>query len=171
MLVLVRHADRDGQLDALTEDGRARARELAHVGVNAGLVAIYRSDTNRARDTAEPLATAAGLTPVVYPASDIESLVATIFADHRGKKVLIVGHSNTIPDIIEAVGGPVIPDIDDKEFDNLFVLTVCRCGRKRATLLTLQYGAASPSRASSTFRKEISINPTSLRQRFFGSWR
>jgi broad specificity phosphatase PhoE len=143
-LVLVRHADRDGQLDALNEAGRTRARELAHVGINANLAAIYHSDTNRARDTAALLAAATGLTPVVYPADDVQSLVNSIFADHRGEKVLVVGHSNTIPDIVKAVGGPVIPDIDDKEFDQLFVLTVSRWGRKPATLLTLQYGAASP---------------------------
>ncbi len=143
-LVLVRHADRDGQLDALTTAGMERAKELTHVGMNMGFAAIYRSDTNRARDTAEPLATAIGLTPIVYPVNDLDSLVASIFADHRGEKVLIVGHSNTVPDIIEAAGGPVLAGINDEEFDNLYVLTVCRCGRKRVTLLKLQYGAASP---------------------------
>jgi len=143
-LVLVRHADRDGQLDALTAAGTARAQELAHVGMKAEFAAIYRSDTNRARDTAAPLATATGLTPVVYPANDVVPLVDDIFADHRGQKVFVVGHSNTVPDIIEAAGGPALPDIDDGEFDNLFVLTVCRCGRRRVTLLNLEYGAASP---------------------------
>jgi broad specificity phosphatase PhoE len=143
-LVVVRHADRDGQLDALTAAGTARAQELAHVGVKAGLAAIYRSGTNRARDTAAPLAAATGLAPVVYAANDVDALVASIFADHRGDRVLVVGHSNTVPDIIEAAAGPALPDIDDGEFDNLFVLTVCRCGRTRVTLLNLQYGAVSP---------------------------
>lgn len=58
--------------------------------------------------------------------------------------MFVVGHSNTVPDIIEAAGGPALPDIDDEEFDNLFVLTVCRCGRGRVTLLNLQHGPASP---------------------------
>ena len=80
----------------------------------------------------------------VYPANDVDPLVASILADHRGQKVLVVGHSNTVPDIIEAAGGPSLPDIDGREFDNLFFFTVCRCGRKRVTLLSLQYGAASP---------------------------
>jgi broad specificity phosphatase PhoE len=87
---------------------------------------------------------ATGLMPIVYAANDVDPLVASIFADHRGEKVLVVGHSNTVPDIIEAAGGPALPDIDDGEFDNLFVLTVCRCDRRRVTLLNLQYGAASP---------------------------
>ena len=75
-LVLVRHADRDGQLDALTAAGTARAQELAHVGMKAEFAAIYRSDTNRTRDTAAPLAMATGLTPVVYPANDVDQLMA-----------------------------------------------------------------------------------------------
>lgn len=143
-LVLVRHADRDGQLDALTTAGTARAQELAHVGIKTQFAAIYRSDTNRSRDTAAPLAMASGLTPIVYPANNVDQLVTTIFADHRGDKVLVVGHSNTVPNIIKAAGGPALPDIDQEEFDNLFVLTVCRCGRTHVTLLNLQYGAASP---------------------------
>jgi broad specificity phosphatase PhoE len=143
-LVLVRHADRDGQLDALTAAGTARAQELAHVGMKAGFAAIYRSDTNRSRDTAAPLAAATGLTPIVYPANDVAPLVARIFADHRGAKVLVVGHSNTVPGIIQAAGGPALSDIAQGEFDDLFVLTVCRCGRTRVNLLNIQYGAASP---------------------------
>jgi broad specificity phosphatase PhoE len=143
-LLIARHAERDGGSDALSAAGAARAQELVHVGEKSGIVAIYRSDTIRARDTAAPLAAALGLTPVVYPANDTAALVNDIFAGHRGEKVLVVGHSNTVPDIIEAAGGPASPDIDDDEFDNLFVLTACRCGFRRTAILNLQYGAASP---------------------------
>jgi broad specificity phosphatase PhoE len=143
-LLIVRHADREGAADALSAAGVARAQELVHVGEKAGLVAIYRSDTIRARDTAAPLAAALGLAAVTYPANDTAALVSDIFADHRGEKVLVVGHSNTVPDIIEAAGGPVLADIDDEEFDNLFVVTVCRCGFRRTAVVNLQYGAASP---------------------------
>jgi broad specificity phosphatase PhoE len=143
-LLLLRHAERDAGVDALNAAGAARAQELVHVGEKSGIVAIYRSDTNRARDTAAPLATALGITAVVYPANDTSALVSDIFADHRDEKVLVVGHSNTVPDIIEAAGGPSLQDIDEKEFDNLFVLTVCRCRRGRTTLVNLQYGAVSP---------------------------
>lgn len=141
-MLLVRHADRAGTSDALNAAGVVRAEELVHVGEKAGLAAIYRSNTIRARDTALPLATALGLTPIEYVANDTGPLVDTIFANHRGRTVLVVGHSNTVPQIIAAAGGPSLPNIDDLEFDNLFALTVCRCGTTR--LVTLQYGAASP---------------------------
>jgi hypothetical protein len=77
-------------------------------------------------------------------ANDVAPLVASILAHHRGEKVLVIGHSDTVPNIIKAAGGPALPSIDGEEFDNLFVLTLCRCGWRRVTLLNLQYGAASP---------------------------
>jgi len=143
-LLVVRHADRQGNADALNPAGVTRAQELVHVGTKSGVAAVYHSNTERARLTAEPLAGALGLTPVVYPANDAAALVSTIFADHRGEKVFVVGHSNTVPDIIEAAGGPVLPDIDTTEFDNLFVVTACRCRRGPVATINLQYGAVSP---------------------------
>ncbi|MEP6600632.1 MAG: histidine phosphatase family protein [Nitrospirota bacterium] len=144
-LLIVRHADRVGTQDALKQpEGVVRAQELVHVVGTAGIVAIYRSDTNRSRDTAEPLATALGITPVVYPANNTAPLVNDIFADHRGEKVFVVGHSNTIPQIISAAGGPSIPNIADSVFDNLFVLTACRCRHGLARLVNLKYGAVTP---------------------------
>ena len=143
-LLIVRHADRDGAADALTAAGAQRAEDLIHVAEKAGVAAVYRSNTIRARDTAAPLASALGLTPVEYVAGDTGPLVERIFADHRGQTVFVVGHSNTVAQIIADAGGPAVADIPEGEFDNLFVLTVCRCRRGPATLVNLQYGAISP---------------------------
>lgn len=143
-LLVVRHADRAGTTDALNAAGVARAQELVHVGEKAGITAIYRSNTIRARDTAAPLAAALGLTPVEYVAADTGPLVDAILADHLGQTVLVVGHSNTVPQIIQAAGGPSLANIDDLEFDNLFVLAICRCRRGQVRVVNLQYGAPSP---------------------------
>jgi broad specificity phosphatase PhoE len=143
-LLIVRHADRQGAADALNAAGEQRAQELIHVAEKAGVVAVYRSNTIRARDTAAPLAAALGLAPVEYVAGDTGPLVQTIFADHLGQTVFVVGHSNTVPEMIAEAGGPAIPEIAEDEFDNLFMLTVCRCRREPATLVNLQYGAISP---------------------------
>jgi broad specificity phosphatase PhoE len=144
-LIVLRHADRPstGQ-DVLTPEGAARAQELVHLCQKAGVVAVYGSETNRARDTAAPLAAALGLTPEVYAPKDVSGVVSRIFADHRGRTVVVVGHSNTVPLIIEAAGGPKVPDLADDEFDNVFVLTVGPRRFGRASLVQLQYGAASP---------------------------
>jgi broad specificity phosphatase PhoE len=122
-LVVVRHADRAGSEDALSAAGRQRAEALAHALGAERLAAIYTSDTRRARDTAAPLARVLGLTPRVRPARDTSSLVSEIFSEHRGKRVLVVGHGNTVPQIIAAAGGPALPDLPENEFDHLFVMT------------------------------------------------
>ena len=142
-LIVLRHADRPTNLqDELTPEGVARARELVHVARKAGVTAVYRTETNRSRDTAAPLANALGLTPVIY--TDVSGVVSQILAHHRGKTVLVVAHSNTVPLIIERAGGPGVPDIAENEFDNLFLVTVCPCQGGRTKLVNLQYGAPSP---------------------------
>ena len=147
-LLVLRHADRVAQATGLSAAGLARAQEIVHVGEKAGIQGIYQSDTDRSRQTAAPIATALGITPVEITASDVTGLVNHIFANHRGETVLVVGHSNTVPQIITAVGGPVLADIPDDEFDNLFTVEVCECWWwwrwRRATVVNLQYGAVSP---------------------------
>jgi broad specificity phosphatase PhoE len=143
-LLIVRHAERLGSQDQLSEAGLTRAEELLHVAAEVSLAAIYTSDTNRARQTAKPLASALGLTPVVLPAEPATTLVTHIFVNHRGRTVLVVGHSNTVPQIISAAGGPTLANLPEDEFDRLFVLETCRCRWGRSKLINLQYGATSP---------------------------
>jgi broad specificity phosphatase PhoE len=142
-LIVLRHADRpaSGQ-DELTPQGVARARELVHVLRKARVTAIYRTETNRSRDTAAPLATVLGLTPEPY--TDVPGLVSRIFARHRGKTVLVLAHSNTVPLLISRACGPTLPDVAENEYDNLFLVTVGDCPGGIATLVNLQYGAPSP---------------------------
>ncbi len=146
VVVLARHADRaPGQkTDELAPTGVARSRELARVLEKAGVSAIIHSDTRRAAQTAAPLAKALGVEPMVIPGKDIAAVVGEV-RKHPGETLLIVGHSNTVPMIIAALGGPALPDIGDTEFDNLAVLTLCRCNLRPARLVSLQYGAASPA--------------------------
>lgn len=142
-LVLVRHAERDGSRDALTPAGVARSRDLLRAVEKLGLTAVFHSDTARARDTAAPVLQALALAPSERPAAAAPELVREILEQHRGGRVLVVGHGNTVPQIIGAAGGPELPDIAHDEFDDLFVLGVCSC-RRAAHLARLQYGAPSP---------------------------
>jgi broad specificity phosphatase PhoE len=143
-LLIVRHADRAGTRDELDAAGVLRAKDLVRVVERAGISAIYHSNTARARDTAAPLALALGLAPIERSATDVAGLVAAILDDHRGQHVLVVGHSNTVPQIINAAGGPALPDLEHEEYDGLFVLTRCGCWRHETALVRLQYGATSP---------------------------
>ena len=81
----------------------------------------------------------------MYPARDAETLLVRIRRDHPGETVLVVGHSNTVPMIVAAAGGPLLPDLSEDTYDDLFVLHVDACkGLGRTSMTRLQYGASSP---------------------------
>jgi hypothetical protein len=68
-------------------------------------------------------------------------LLAQIRAQHSGQTIFIAGHNNTVPEIIEALGGPKYPTIPETEYDNLFVVTVYRTGK--AKVVKMKYGSPS----------------------------
>ncbi len=143
-VVLVRHAEKElSTIDdpPLAPDGELRAERLSLLlGKVSGigrLEAIYVSDTRRSQQTAAPLATRMRLEPIVVPGSDVAGLAKRVMHDHRGGAVLIVGHSNTVPDIIKRISGLRVPPIADDEFDNIYVVSVPTLGK--ASLLRLEY--------------------------------
>ncbi len=111
---VVRHAEKVSDTDErLTDAGRERARRLAAMLKDAGIRAIYATDTERARDTAGPLAGALGLKITIYDTGggmrgpvDARPFVAMLRKEHARDVVLVVGHSNTIPDLLKALGCP-----------------------------------------------------------------
>jgi broad specificity phosphatase PhoE len=142
-MIMVRHGDRNSSADELSPLGLARAQKLVHIAEKSGVQAIYHTERYRTQQTAEPTATALQITPTVIPEVDIQGLVTDIFQHHRGGKVLVVGHSHTIPDIISAAGSNATVNIGSNEYDNLFILSACSC-KWRTRLVNLQYGEISP---------------------------
>lgn len=150
---LIRHAEREDeprQDPPLKKEGVARAQELARLLGAAGIKAIYTSQFARTRLTAEPLATKLGLTltPISLKSNptnprQIAEESTTEFVnkvlERAGENVLIVGHSNSIPDVIKMLGGDVVPAIDESKFNDLFVVTVYATGKAKVT--HLKYGA------------------------------
>jgi phosphohistidine phosphatase SixA len=142
-VLLVRHAEKTGSGDVdLSTAGFARADTLARVMEKAELDAIYTTDLKRTRQTADPTEAATGLTATEFGPFETEALVDHILDNHTGATVLVVGHSNTVDDVIKELGGPAIGDLSEAEFDNLFVLERCCWWTTRLT--NLQYGEASP---------------------------
>jgi 2,3-bisphosphoglycerate-dependent phosphoglycerate mutase len=135
-VVLVRHAEPlpTGTDPALSTVGKKRALSLAKMLIDAGITAIFTSDLRRTKETAAPLASQASITPVVIN-NDPAAAAAQVRA--AGKRVLVVGHTNTVPDIIKALGGPADVEIAHNEFDRLFVLQVPASGAE--SLLRLRY--------------------------------
>jgi probable phosphoglycerate mutase len=118
-IVVVRHAEKGARDDPdLNEAGKKRAEVLQQLLANAGISEVYSTNTQRTLQTAQPLASAAGLTITQYDSE--EELATTLAAAQDGRRVLVVGHSNTIQPFLAKLGVAGPPAIGE-EFDNLFV--------------------------------------------------
>jgi broad specificity phosphatase PhoE len=140
-VILVRHAERLNSSDttSISEIGMERAQALAHVLRASGLTRVYVSEKARTLQTAGPTAAAFGVTPVQITANEAGRYADSVKA-HRGDVILIVGHSDTIPEIIGKLGISSPPSIPSSEFDHLFVVSVFRF---RSTLTHLKFGNPS----------------------------
>lgn len=111
----------------LTEEGRRHAQMLSdRLRVDPPDV-IYVSDTKRARQTADPLAVRLKLAPKLYDPRDTPGLIASV--EKEAGTVLIVGHSNTVPDIVEGLGGQRPPTLVHEDFGDIWHIK----GAERAT--------------------------------------
>lgn len=117
---VMRHLDVPaGQQDPdLTDTGRQRAEAVAAELAPHHPAAIYVSTYKRTRQSAAPLAARLGLTPIVYDPADTPALVARVRAGPT--PALIVGHSNTVPDIVEQLGGTRPADIAHDQFGDVW---------------------------------------------------
>ncbi len=96
----------------------------------------------RTQQTAEPIAARLRLKPVVIAQKDTDALVRQLRAAGDNETVLVVGHADTAPLVIERLGGGAVPPFRDTEYDRLTVIVTGAGGRAR--VLTLRYGNPSP---------------------------
>jgi broad specificity phosphatase PhoE len=145
-IVVIRHAEKDvGSREAdpsLSEAGKARAALLSRMFGNGRalghLNTIYVSTALRNRLTAAPLAASLGISPIVVPRDDPRGLARRVLRENGGRRVLIVGHSDTVPAIVSALSGDdTVPNISDDEYGTLYIVTVPKIGH--ANLLRLTY--------------------------------
>jgi phosphohistidine phosphatase SixA len=119
---LVRHAEKADKSEdpPLSKAGVARAEKLATMLRDSGIRAIFVTQYRRNAETAAPLARLLNVTPQVVPSGDVAALVDKIKAE-KGR-VLVVGHVDTVPKILAALGAPTTLTLTDADYDNLFVL-------------------------------------------------
>lgn len=148
VVLVVRHAEKaaGGQDPALTPAGQARAEALAALAAHAGVQAILTTPFRRNRETAQPLAGRLGVPLTVFPeaadAAQHPRLIAErIRAQHAGQTVLVVGHSNTVPGIVEALSGQAVPALADADYDRLYVVVLVPGAAPR--LVQARFGAGS----------------------------
>ncbi|MDQ1921755.1 SixA phosphatase family protein [Massilia pseudoviolaceinigra] len=135
IIYLVRHGEKAAveKDPELTTQGKARARNIAAILKSTGIAHVYSSTAQRTRQTAQPLATDLGLQVQVYDPAQSANLVAQVKA--AGGTALVVGHSNTVPELVRLFGGKPGSDIGDDEFDRLYQLIVDKDGSVTTVLL------------------------------------
>jgi len=127
-IYLIRHAEKDrsdkeNKNPELTEEGKKRAERWAEVLGLSKVDAVYSTNYQRTLQTATPIATRNGLEIQTYEPNnlDIDSLTTL----HEGERILIVGHSNTTPMLVNrALGEERFEWIEDTVNGNLFILTI-----------------------------------------------
>jgi phosphohistidine phosphatase SixA len=137
---VVRHAEKQNcpppqdQQCQLTTDGESRAQTLANILSNSGVSAVLSTNTVRTLETANNTAQQAGLNVQTYGTS--AEAVQLVKGNHKGQTVLVVGHSNTVPQIIQGLGVDNIPVVGN-QFNNMFLVTIAPTGE--ASLTHLKY--------------------------------
>ena len=136
LIYLVRHGEKEatGKDPALTAQGQARAQNIATILQKAGIGHIFSSDYARTRQTAQALAQRSGLAVQTYDAAMPKALVETVKS--MSGAVLVVGHSNTLPELVRLFGGAAGADIADNEYDRLYQLIAGADGHVTTVLLT-----------------------------------
>jgi broad specificity phosphatase PhoE len=127
-VILVRHAELQSAGMAgpkelpLSEAGSARAKRLASLLKDSGIDAIYVTDFVRTKKTAEPLSRELHKELTVVPKGDSGELVARLRKNDAGHTVLLVGHSDTLPGLLKALGYPAEVKIDAQDYGNIFLV-------------------------------------------------
>jgi phosphohistidine phosphatase SixA len=110
---------------------------------NAGVTAIITSSFTRTVETAKPLAAALRIEPKVVPIGrSVKDHIAAVAAAVRGETgaVVVVGHSNTVPEAVTALGGPKLLNLCESVYDELFVVSLAEA---KASVVRVRYGAAN----------------------------
>lgn len=145
-LIFIRHAEKadNGKDTHLSPDGHLRAEALKNTLSEVDVTAIYCTPYNRTRQTVTPTAEAKAIKIEEYPTTKpYGEFTKEILAAHKGKIVLIVGHSNTVPEILKALtNNSFAVSIEEHQFDNLFIVTIPSDGT--ASVLPLKYGKPTP---------------------------
>ena len=125
VVVVVRHAEKaasDGKDPDLSPAGRARAEALARILKDSSIAAIFTTEFKRTQETAAPTATLALVTPTVVAAKDTDALLAKLH--QLNGNALVVGHGDTIPNIIKALGINNTINIPDEDYSELLIVTL-----------------------------------------------
>ena len=125
VVFIVRHAEKKptgGDDPELSLAGQKRAEALARILKDSQITAVFVTEFKRTQETAAPVAKMAHLTSTVVPANDVPGLVAKLRA--LKASALVVGHGNTIPDLMKALGITTPISIPEDDYSEIFVVSL-----------------------------------------------
>jgi broad specificity phosphatase PhoE len=131
-VILVRHAEKTATPPndpVLSEKGDERAQKLAQMLIDTRIDHIITSQSARTILTAQYVAEAGGLSPEIVAVGSelrahIQAVADAVHARPDGEAILVVGHSNTIPSIVGALGGSTLPDLKDENYSTVYILMI-----------------------------------------------
>jgi broad specificity phosphatase PhoE len=148
-IFIVRHAEKSvdpPENPHLTVVGQQRAKDLGSLLKGKKIKRIYSTETNRTKETALPLSEVSGKPIQVYKNDTLKAMLLRII--ESGENTLIVGHSNTILPMLDALQiKHSIKEIPDNDYDNLFIVGVKKKSLAGYTfkLKETTYGELSPA--------------------------
>ena len=123
IVFIVRHAEKastDSKDPDLSVQGQKRADALAHILKDSQITSVFVTEFKRTQETAAPTAKTAHVSPTVIPANDIRVLVEKLRA--LNGNALVVGHGNTIPDLLKALGITTPVSIPEDDYTEIFAV-------------------------------------------------
>ncbi len=135
----IRHAEKkindlQNKDPQLTEEGLERARKWAEVFKEVPFDMIFSSDFNRTKSTAQIIADSQEKTVEIYHPKNLND--TEFQKKSTGKKVLVVGHSNTNPRFVNLIlGAKKYQDLDEEEYGSLFIVHIFPNGNKSSEVL------------------------------------
>jgi broad specificity phosphatase PhoE len=143
MIYVVRHAEKEsgGKDPELTAQGQARAQNIATILHKTGIANIFSTPYKRTMQTAQAVAQRTGLQVQAYDPAAPKLLVERVKS--LTGVVLVVGHSNTLPELVRLFGGAPGADIPETEYGRLYQLIAGSNGAMTTVLLTSPAATAS----------------------------
>jgi len=139
VVYLVRHSERaeDGTNDPpISRAGEERSEQVAALLQDAGITHVHTTDFKRTRATGAPSAAMTGLEMELYDPRDLAAFAAHL--SNTPGRHLVLGHSNTTPQLVEALGGQPGSPIEEMEYDRMYIVTLTAAG---ASTVLLRFGS------------------------------